>query len=140
MNGNAAMIGLLLKAGADANTALPGGETALMTTARTGSLEGVKLLLEHGADVNAKEAGRGQTALMWATSEGHTEVVRCSLSSGADVKARSAGGFTPFLFAVRDGRLEITKMLLAAGADITTRYRPTTGLVLQALDRAARPV
>ena len=30
------MVELLLEAGADANTALPGGETALMTAARTG--------------------------------------------------------------------------------------------------------
>ena len=39
VNGNAAMIELLLKAGADANTALPEGETALMTAARTGNVD-----------------------------------------------------------------------------------------------------
>src|SRR5262245_12396149 len=35
-NGDGAMVALLLKAGADPNTRLPGGETALMTAARTG--------------------------------------------------------------------------------------------------------
>jgi len=35
-NGNAAMVELLLKSGADFNTALRGGETVLMTAARTG--------------------------------------------------------------------------------------------------------
>src|SRR3989442_853347 len=34
-NGNGAMVALLLKAGADPNTTLPSGETALMTAART---------------------------------------------------------------------------------------------------------
>ena len=38
-NGNAAMIELLLKAGADPNTVLPGGETVLMTAARTGKAD-----------------------------------------------------------------------------------------------------
>ena len=55
-NGNGAMVELLLKAGADPNTALPGGETALMTAARTGKVDAVKALLARGADVNAKEA------------------------------------------------------------------------------------
>ena len=35
-NGNAAMVKLLLEAGADAEYPLPGGETALMSAARTG--------------------------------------------------------------------------------------------------------
>jgi ankyrin repeat protein len=89
-----------------------------MSVARTGSLEGVKLLLARGAAVNAKETGRGQTALMWAASEGHADVVGALLAGGAEVQARSSGGFTAFLFAVREGRLDIAKMLLAAGADI----------------------
>ena len=141
MNGNAGMIGLLLKAGADANTALPGGETALMTTARTGSLEGVKLLLAHGADVNAKEAGRGQTALMWATSEGHTEVVRLLLEQ----RRRRQGAFGRRLYpvSVRGQGRTARDHEDAAGCRRRYQRRGTdrhTGLVLQALDRAGRPV
>ena len=59
-NGNAAMVGLLLKAGADPNTALPEGETVLMTAARTGKPEVVKVLLASGAEVNRKKAGAGK--------------------------------------------------------------------------------
>ena len=44
-NGNGAMIELLLKAGADPNAALPGGETPLMTASRTGKVEAVKACL-----------------------------------------------------------------------------------------------
>ena len=41
VNGSAAMIGALLRAGADPNAASPGGETALMTAARTGKVDAV---------------------------------------------------------------------------------------------------
>ena len=62
-NGSAAMIEILLKAGADPNAPiLSHGETALMMAARSGKLDAVKILLDHGAQVNAKENLRGTTA------------------------------------------------------------------------------
>ena len=50
LNGNATLIEMLLKAGADANTATSEGETVLMIAARTGIAAAVKTLLAHGAD------------------------------------------------------------------------------------------
>ena len=77
------MVELLLKVGADANTVLPGGETALMTASRTGKVGAVKALLAAAADVNAKESKFGQTALMWAAAEGHAETVDALVAAGA---------------------------------------------------------
>ena len=51
--------------------------------------DAVKILLDHGADVNAKENYRGQTALMWAAAEHHAEVVKLLLDHGADWKVLS---------------------------------------------------
>ena len=118
VNGSAAMIELLLKAKADPNTTSPEGETVLMTAARTGRLDAVKVLLAHGAAVNAKENWRGQTPLMWAAAEGHVEVVEALLAAGAEINARSNGGFTPMLFAVREGRAGVVRTLLKAGASV----------------------
>src|SRR5437870_1297030 len=89
VNGNAAMIDALLRAGADPNSANPGGETALMTASRTGKLDAVKLLIDRGAAVNAKESVRGQTAVMWAVLENHPDVVKFLLAHGVDVNAQT---------------------------------------------------
>src|ERR1700681_4587789 len=76
---SSAMVAKLLAAGANPNSVASSGESPLMTAARTGNAEMVSALLEHGADVNAKERVRGQTALMWAASQQHPEIVRVLL-------------------------------------------------------------
>ena len=68
-HGSAPMIDKLLKAGADPNERGPEGETPLMLAARTGNLDAIKVLLDHKADVNAKDKLRGTTALMWAAEQ-----------------------------------------------------------------------
>jgi ankyrin repeat protein len=79
--GNAQVVEVLLDAGADVNTALPEGETCLMSAANTGSLRTVKALLVRGANVNAAEAWKGQTALMCAARS-------CTRSHGSESRAR----------------------------------------------------
>ncbi len=82
-NGNAAIIEALLKAGADPNEANGNGTTALMTAAAAGSVDALKVLIDHGAKVNATEAAHGQTALMFAASLGRTDAIRFLLAHGA---------------------------------------------------------
>jgi ankyrin repeat protein len=138
-NANPAMIELLLKAGADPTSVSTEGETALMTVARTGVVEAAKVLLDHGAKVDAREEWHGQTALMWAVDEKHPAMMRELIAHGADVNAVSninkwerqntseprekwlpQGGLTPLLFAARQGCVECEQVLLDAGAKINT--------------------
>jgi len=110
----------------------------LMTAARAGNADAVKVLLDHGADVNARENYKGQTALMWAAAEHHSDVVKVLLDHGADWKVVSfdretklpklsaassvtpfaRGGVTAFLFAAREGDIESARVMLDAGVDI----------------------
>src|SRR5437667_2258748 len=60
-----------------------------MMASRTGNVEAMKVLLDRGADVNAKEALRGTTALMWAAAETHPAAVQLLVEHGANVSARS---------------------------------------------------
>ena len=67
--GRADLLEALLKAGADVESPNADGQTALMVVARTGQVDAARLLLKHGAKVNAVERWRGQTALMWAVAQ-----------------------------------------------------------------------
>jgi ankyrin repeat protein len=117
-HGNRAMAARLIRAGASPRDALPSGESALMTCARTGVDEVVAPLVSGGADVNARETDRGQTALMWAAAGKHPTAVKALIANGADVNAASAGGFTPLMFAAREGDPVSAELLLSAGAHI----------------------
>lgn len=117
-NANPEMISLLLTAGGDPSSA-PSGEPPILTCSRTGRLEAVEHLLDHGADVNATDSWKGQTALMWAAAENHAEMVRLLLDRGGDAQASStSGGFTALVFAAREGASESAQILLDAGSDV----------------------
>jgi ankyrin repeat protein len=73
----------------------PNGETMLMFAARNGNPQAVQVLLEAGAEVNARETIRGTTALMWAIEQKHPEAVKVLLAGGADPNAKSGGAGLP---------------------------------------------
>src|SRR5262245_5883198 len=122
--GNANILGQLMKAGADPNDKLNevnAGETPLMHAARGGGVDAVRLLLLAGARVNARESWNGQTALHWAAAEGRGAVVETLIELGADIHQQSNAGSTPFMFAVRKGDVRSVKAFLAAGADVNEK-------------------
>jgi ankyrin repeat protein len=123
-NRNAAMAKLLLNAGAKPNAAVLTGETVLMRAAHAGDLATVEALLEHGANIGAKEPVRHQTALMWALGENNTDVAKLLIKHGADINATTTLGFTPLLFACRKGNYEIAKLLLDAEVEVNTIAKP----------------
>jgi ankyrin repeat protein len=126
-NGSAPFIELLLNAGANPNTPIATGERPIMTCARTGHADAVRLLIAHGADVNGGEPTQNQTALMWAAAEQHPKVLQMLIEAKANLQARTKSGFTALHFAARAGDLESTKILLDAGVDVNIRAQPDAG-------------
>jgi uncharacterized protein len=152
VNGSAAIIRRLLKAGVDPNAPLSElGETALMVAAQTGNVDAVAALLEHGADVNAREISRGGTAIMWAAAEAHPAVVKALIDHGADVNSRSgvaaegaakdgpaqdqqsSGATTALVLAARQDDRESARVLLDAGADINLTMSDGTSALVVAI-------
>ncbi len=89
---NTELIGMLLKAGADPDSANPDGETALHRVARSGNVEAAKLLLKAGAKVDPRENLGEQTPLMWAAARRHPAMVELL----ADSRARTSTPAAPF--------------------------------------------
>ncbi|NRR01136.1 ankyrin repeat domain-containing protein [Brevibacillus sp. RS1.1] len=78
-------------------------------------MEGVRLLLKHGADPNAIERDGGLTMLMIATGE--LEIIKELINSGAQPDLNYDKFNSPLYQAVSLGRTEVAKLLLAHGAD-----------------------
>lgn len=91
--------------------------TPLHEAVRAGFTKGVSLLLEHGADVDAKD-DRGRTALHEAVSGGMHECARLLLDAGADVNAPVSGG-TLLHVAARCGQLGLVREILSRGVPIS---------------------
>jgi len=62
-----------------------GGWTGLHTAAHHGQVEAVRLLLKHGADPNALEAGDRTSPTHWAAAKAHVQIMGALLDAGGDV-------------------------------------------------------
>lgn len=131
---NLEMLNLLVEAGVDINipdrrSQTSKARTPLQEASRKGWIEGVKLLLDLGADVDACEEG-DVTSLHIASRMGHTDVVKILLQHRADPCGSKLSITSPLH---ETSSLPITKMLLQAGAMVNHRDRnKCTPLHLQA--------
>ena len=122
------------------------GETALMQAAREGDLAVMRLLVDRGADVNAR-TDRGWTALMSAASGelvGYKEAaVRFLVEHGADIHAQDHHGRTALLVAVwwPFGPSEAAvRLLVDQGADVNARDRNGMTVLMHAAGAGALEV
>eukprot|EP00118_Oscarella_pearsei_P003104 m.12968 g.12968 ORF g.12968 m.12968 type:complete len:2147 (+) comp24414_c0_seq2:49-6489(+) len=101
----------------------PGGEglkcdsSALMEAASGGYVDIVKLLKDHGADVNAQSEA-GNTALTYAACGGFEDVIEVLLDSGAKIEEQNESGHTALMEAASAGHVTAAKLLIDRGADV----------------------
>uniref|UniRef100_A0A0G4IAY4 Protein kinase domain-containing protein n=1 Tax=Chromera velia CCMP2878 TaxID=1169474 RepID=A0A0G4IAY4_9ALVE len=69
-------------------------ETAAHAACRFGEAEGLRILVDAGADLNIQD-GHGYTPAHLAAQEGHVEVLRVLAHAGADLEVRDKDGRTP---------------------------------------------
>jgi len=107
-------------------TALRGGSTPLLFSARSGDVESVSALLTAGADVN-DTLPDGMAALVLAAQSGNGPAARLLLEKGADPNA-SAIGYTALHAAVLRSDLSLVNHLLTHGANPNARITKGTPL------------
>ena len=90
-----------------------------MEAASGGYNDIVKLLMEHGADLNAQSSS-GNTPLHYACCGGYEDVVVTLLDAGASIEETNENGHTPLMEAASAGHVGVAKILLDRGAGINT--------------------
>jgi ankyrin repeat protein len=97
-------------------------ETPLHTAVRRGHVEVSRVLLEHGADTEARDKD-DYSPLERAIQIGHVGVAQVLLGHGADVSARNEGWYTPLHCASAMGQPAVALVLLRHGADLEARCK-----------------
>jgi ankyrin repeat protein len=106
----------LLERGADPNRAGADGATPLMWAMP--DIRKARLLIEHGANVNAQSSNLRRTPLLIAAGyPGTVDLLRLLLAHGADLHARDGAGFTALAMAMQSADVEILRFLVDSGLD-----------------------
>lgn len=107
---------LLIKHGAHINETSRNDQKVMPihAAAAADSLELCTLLLDHGADVNARQQD-DFTPLHAAAQNGNVELVRLFLRMGADVNVRTGSGLSPLQLAMDSKNQQVVKLIMEAG-------------------------
>ena len=88
----------------------------MVLAAAAGQAGALYVLLNHGADPDARERETGNTALMLAANRARLEEVKLLLQAGADPTLKAKDGWTALAAADMIGDSEIVELLRLAGA------------------------
>uniref|UniRef100_A0A7S3UGN9 MYND-type domain-containing protein n=1 Tax=Picocystis salinarum TaxID=88271 RepID=A0A7S3UGN9_9CHLO len=108
---------LVCDAGADVRSQEgPQKSTALHIASRCGNLKICKLLLDNGADVNARDKN-SETPLMRAVEGGHLDIACILIERGSNVCAENEAGLTALHIAAALARKNFFPLLVEQGAN-----------------------
>ena len=139
-DGHTEVVELLLSKGADVDSRLDTGQTALLLASEKGQIATVEVLLRHGADMHGNN-NEGFSALLLASYHGHTTIVRMLLDAGADIHFRVGSGHSALHVAAQNGYTETVELLLGRGADVqATSETGHTALMVAAQSGATSTV
>jgi ankyrin repeat protein len=110
----------------------------LMMVAYDGYTEMARLLIEKGAEVNAKGgADLDMTPLIFAASQDRIDMVKLLIEKGANVNVKTKYGWTPLFFAATRGRTDIAKLLIDKRAEVNVQL-PTGETALSEAEKTGK--
>ena len=117
--GDVHTVELFLDAGMNPNVTSrkAGREPALWHAANNGRLEVMELLLDRGADLDARQ-NFGYTVLMKVAFNCQADVLEFLLKRGADPNIKDESGRTPLMLAAGLGGTDVVQLLLDKGVDV----------------------
>ncbi|KLU93047.1 hypothetical protein MAPG_11963, partial [Magnaporthiopsis poae ATCC 64411] len=96
------------------------GHTPLRWAVEEGCEAFTRLLIENGADIEAKDHD-GWTPLHWAAGKGHETVAKLLTELGANIEAKNDNGCTPLHLAAQNKHEAVVRLLAELGADIEAK-------------------
>ncbi|WP_264687682.1 ankyrin repeat domain-containing protein [Wolbachia endosymbiont (group B) of Erynnis tages] len=108
----------LIAQGANIDTNDKNGNTLLYSAAEIGDLNLVKLLLDNGANIEAKNGEYQATPLHGAVENYRIDVVKLLLNRGTNVNAEDKDNWTPLHYGADTNSPDIVKVLVDAHANL----------------------
>ncbi len=127
--------GVLFAQGGEFFSMVQGGPNQLQMAVSSHDYEGVRNLLESGADPNEEVRDNHSRIVHLAVDANQYRITKLLIDYGADINAQTTDGWTPLLFACYKGYTKIARLLIAAGAGLEKR----TGKGVTALIYAVVP-
>jgi ankyrin repeat protein len=123
---------LLLRNGANVNATAGGRGTALEAASVRNDESLIRLLLEHGADVNQYDGGSYGTALTTAAKSADFSIAKLLLDHGADPNAENAkGSGNGLLLAICRLDENLVRLFLERGADCNAKVSYVRSFVIR---------
>jgi len=123
--GDQAVMDLFVRANFNANTPTEDGTPPLLVALKRGLTIIAQILLNGGADPNAKDR-LGLTPMLVACGKpttGYRNTVELLVQKGAHLNVRDPLGNTPLLLSISGGTPDIAELLIEKGADLSASRR-----------------
>ncbi len=118
-------INKIINNGVDINNGIDkDGNTILMRAVYYDHYDACKLLIEKGANIEAKNKN-GYTALLHAAAKGHIAICKILIDNGANLNVKANNGYTPLIHTTKNNYSDLCKLFNDTIIDAELKQKAT---------------